>query len=71
MCHLKWNNLDNTLHSQSDFLSIYRFGEAFKLIHLCNILHYLSLFARNPVSGFPTRSNTNWTVQPHKMARGS
>ena len=25
---------------------------------------------RKPVFGFPTRSDTNWAVQSHKMARG-
>ena len=29
---------------------------------------YMSLVVRKP--GFPTRSHTNWAVQPQKMARG-
>ena len=31
----------------------------------------MSLVARKPVFGFPTRSDTNRAVQPLKMARGS
>ena len=30
----------------------------------------MSLVVRNPVFGFPTRSNTNRVVQPQKIARG-
>ena len=36
----------------------------------CTLMHsYLSLVVRKPVFGFPTRSNTNQAVQPHKIAR--
>ena len=36
------------------------------------VVHHMSLVVRKPVrsSGFPTRSVTNWAVQPQKMARG-
>ena len=30
----------------------------------------MGLVVRKPVFGFPTRSHTNQTVQPHKMAGG-
>ena len=30
----------------------------------------MNLVMREPVSGFPTRSDTNQAVQPHKMAKG-
>ena len=30
----------------------------------------MSLLMRKPVFGFPTRSDTNWSVQQQKMARG-
>ena len=31
---------------------------------------YLSRIVRKPVFGFPTRSDTNWAVQPQKMVEG-
>ena len=40
--------------------------------HNTELLLYsdMSRFVRKPVLRFPTRSDTNWAVQPQKMARG-
>ena len=39
-------------------------------VHFCHMhMDHMSLVVRKQVLGFPTRSDTNWAVQPQKMAR--
>ena len=39
-------------------------------IAVLQVLCYMSCIGRKLFSGFQTRSDTNWAVQPQKVARG-
>ena len=63
---IKKNPVHNFMHSHSLPHAIYMLAQNDLFLHSNK---WASLW-ENRSSGFPTRSDTNWSVQPQKMAKG-